>query len=255
MSAAGCWRRRAALRLQGRTGRWSGCMTMPAPPSQIASVLAPAAPVPMRSSAAAHFPPRLQAMLRGSLQKMFGPWDTLFLGVGIVIGSGWAQVGLARRCWQQGAWFGLVAMRGSAAGSHPVAPVGSRSCWDPRCNGPLGPSCHWVLAHLHTTLNPSPRCPAACHCAAAGLRRQDLLGPWGDCERADLRTGGPADRRVLWRAGGGVPALRGGLLLHHGKLISPLLGVVCVFMTPFGVSGRRCTASCGGDQATGSCLV
>lgn len=48
--------------------------------------------VHMGPSAAAHFPPRLQAMLRGSLQKMFGPWDTLFLGVGIVIGSGWAQV-------------------------------------------------------------------------------------------------------------------------------------------------------------------
>jgi len=35
-------------------------------------------------------------MLRGSLQKMFGPLDTLFLGVGIVIGSGWGQVGMAQ---------------------------------------------------------------------------------------------------------------------------------------------------------------
>lgn len=48
--------------------------------------------------AAACAPPCPQAMLRGSLRKMFGPWDILFLGVGIVIGSGWAQVRTAD-CW------------------------------------------------------------------------------------------------------------------------------------------------------------
>ena len=33
-----------------------------------------------------------QALLRGSLRKAFGGFDLLFLGLGIVIGSGWAQL-------------------------------------------------------------------------------------------------------------------------------------------------------------------
>eukprot|EP00887_Chlorella_sp_A99_P006247 scaffold3.g6247.t1 len=33
-----------------------------------------------------------EAVLRGSLRKAFGRWDLLFLGLGIVIGSGWAQL-------------------------------------------------------------------------------------------------------------------------------------------------------------------
>ena len=31
-------------------------------------------------------------MLRGSLRKAFGRWGLLLLGLGIVIGSGWAQL-------------------------------------------------------------------------------------------------------------------------------------------------------------------
>ena len=33
-----------------------------------------------------------QALLRGSLRKAFGGFDLLCLGLGIVIGSGWAQL-------------------------------------------------------------------------------------------------------------------------------------------------------------------
>jgi hypothetical protein len=36
-------------------------------------------------------PLRPQAMLRGSLRKTFGGFDVLCLGLGILIGSGWAQ--------------------------------------------------------------------------------------------------------------------------------------------------------------------
>lgn len=34
----------------------------------------------------------LQALLRGSLRKAFSGFDLLLLGLGIVIGSGWAQL-------------------------------------------------------------------------------------------------------------------------------------------------------------------
>jgi hypothetical protein len=34
----------------------------------------------------------VQAVLRGSLRKAFGGLDLLLLGLGIVIGSGWAQL-------------------------------------------------------------------------------------------------------------------------------------------------------------------
>ena len=36
--------------------------------------------------------PALQALVRGSMRKAIGGWDLLFLGLGIVIGSGWAQL-------------------------------------------------------------------------------------------------------------------------------------------------------------------
>ena len=34
----------------------------------------------------------MQALLRGSLRKAFSGFGLLFLGLGIVIGSGWAQL-------------------------------------------------------------------------------------------------------------------------------------------------------------------
>jgi hypothetical protein len=34
----------------------------------------------------------LQALLRGSLRKAFGAFDLLCLGLGVVIGTGWAQL-------------------------------------------------------------------------------------------------------------------------------------------------------------------
>ena len=74
------WRRDRLLRATRRGGAallWAGARPSPL------RALTPAGRVPDRP---------LQALLRGNLQKAFGGYDLLLLGLGIVIGSGWAQL-------------------------------------------------------------------------------------------------------------------------------------------------------------------
>ena len=129
-----------------------------------------------------------QAMLRGSLSKMFGGFETLCLGLGSVLGTGWVQVG-ARSLARSHACMHVCRLAFTCS----LACVSPRLACPPDRGMPgLATSQPACPPNPHPCIAPAPFCPAAHRPCSPGL-----CGPWCDCQRGDCGPGRHAVGRLL----------------------------------------------------------